>query len=98
LSALGLTVVGEAGTCEEALVRSADLRPDAVVVDIGLPDGDGFTLARKLSTLGWRPRVVLVSTDSDSANRATARETGAVGFVPKDEFLGDELRDLICGR
>jgi len=85
------------GTFAEAVERSAELRPDAVLVDIGLPDGDGFVLARQLSALPWRPRVVLISSDSDGANSAAARRMGAVGFVPKDELLGAQLRRLISG-
>jgi CheY-like chemotaxis protein len=97
LSSWGHAVVGEAGTFAEAVERSAELRPDAVLVDIGLPDGDGFDLAQRLSALPWRPRVVLISSDSDAANGDTARRMGAVGFVPKDELPGSSLRRLIGG-
>ena len=41
----GHEVIGEAGSVEEALARAAELRPDTALVDIGLPDGDGFALA-----------------------------------------------------
>ena len=37
-------MIGEAGSVEEALARAVELRPDAALVDIGLPDGDGFSL------------------------------------------------------
>jgi len=97
LSSWGHAVVGEAATFAEAVAQSAELRPDAVLVDIGLPDGDGFTLAQQLSALPWRPRVVLISTDSDAANGAAARRMGAVGFVPKEELPGAPLRRLISG-
>jgi CheY-like chemotaxis protein len=97
LRSWGHTVVGEAGTFAEAVARSAELRPEAVLVDIGLPDGDGFVLAQRLSALSWRPRVVLISSDSDAANGAAALRMGAVGFVPKDELPGSSLRLLIGG-
>ena len=42
LAAWGYEVVGEAGSVEEALARAAELSPDAALVDIGLPDGDGL--------------------------------------------------------
>jgi CheY-like chemotaxis protein len=93
----GYAVVAEAGTFAEAVARSAELQPQAMLVDIGLPDGDGFDLARRLSALPWRPRVVLISSDSDAANGAEARRMGAVGFVPKDELPGASLRGLISG-
>ena len=97
LRSWGHVVVGEAGTFAEAVVRSSELRPDAVLVDIGLPDGDGFSLAQRLSVLPWEPRIVLISSDADCANDAAARRLGAVGFVPKEELLGVSLRRLISG-
>jgi CheY-like chemotaxis protein len=97
LRSWGHAVVGEAGTLAEAVARSAELRPDAVLVDIGLPDGDGFDLARRLSALPWRPRIVLISSDSDAANGAAASRVGAAGFVPKDDLPGATLRRLIGG-
>ncbi len=45
LTLAGYRVIGEAGTVAEALARAGELRPDAALVDIGLPDGDGFALA-----------------------------------------------------
>ena len=95
LRSWGLNVVGEAGTIAEALARAAELRPEAVLADIGLPDGDGFALAQQLSGLPWRPRVVLISSDDDRANDAVARRHGAAGFVPKDDLLGATLQRLI---
>jgi DNA-binding response OmpR family regulator len=96
LRSWGLTVIAEAGTCAAALSQSAKLRPDAALVDISLPDGDGFALARQLSSEAWRPRIVLISSDSDPANGVAARAMGA-DFVPKDELLGPDLRRLITG-
>lgn len=97
LTSWGHVVIGEAGSVEEGVARAVALHPDTVLADIGLPDGDGFELARRLSTLSWRPRVVLISSDSDSANASSARRVGACGFVPKDELAGVGLRRLIEG-
>jgi CheY-like chemotaxis protein len=97
LSSWGFAVVGEAATCAEGVARSDELRPDVVLLDIGLPDGDGLVLAQQLSALPWRPRVVLISSDSDAANQVSARQMGAVGFVPKDDLPGPSLRRLIGG-
>ena len=68
LAADGLEVVAEAESLAGALDAAHALRPDAVLVDIDLPDGDGLTLARRLSALPWRPRIVLTSTDPDAAS------------------------------
>lgn len=97
LTSWGHVVIGEAGGVEEAVARTLALQPDTVLADIGLPDGDGFELARRLSALSCRPRVVLISSDSDSANSSAARRMGASGFVPKDELAGVALRRLIEG-
>jgi DNA-binding NarL/FixJ family response regulator len=95
LTSWGHMVVGVAGTVAEALVRADELRPDMVLVDIGLPDGDGFALAEQLKVLPWPMRVVLISSDADGANAAAAERAGASGFVPKDEMPGLVLRQLI---
>jgi CheY-like chemotaxis protein len=93
----GFSVIAEAGTVAEALEQVDALRPEAALVDVGLPDGDGFELAERLVGLPWRPRVVLISSDADRANEAIAHGVGAAGFVPKDELLGERLQRLIGG-
>src|SRR6202044_2089983 len=65
LSGWGHVVVGEAAGVEEALARALELRPEIALVDIGLPDGDGFSLTRQLSAMPWGLQVVLISTDAD---------------------------------
>jgi CheY-like chemotaxis protein len=96
LTSWGHVVVGEAGSVAEAIVRTRELRPDTVLADIGLPDGDGFGLTRDLLALPSPPRVVLISSDGDAANGSAARRAGASGFVPKDELPGALLRSLIA--
>jgi len=97
LTSWGLTVLGEAGTSAEGLMRSTELRPDVVLVDVGLPDGDGFALTHKIVALPWQPRVVVISSDADRANAAAALEAGAAGFVAKEELPGAPARTLIAG-
>lgn len=91
----GHVVVGHAGSVAEALTRALELRPDIVLVDIGLPDGDGFSLTEQLVAMPWRMGVVLISSDSDSANLLAAHRAGAAGFVPKDKLSSAELRTYI---
>jgi CheY-like chemotaxis protein len=88
-------VVGEAGTVAEALQRASELRPDAALVDIGLPDGDGFALTDRLVRLPWALHVVLISADTDPATARAAGRAGASGFVAKDELSGHALRHLL---
>jgi DNA-binding NarL/FixJ family response regulator len=97
LSAWGHVVVGEAGTVAEALERAEELRPEAALVDVGLPDGDGFALARRLTQLPWPVRIVLISSDTDRAAVRAARDAGARGFLAKDDLAGPTLRHLLEG-
>ena len=69
LAGMGLSVVGEAGTVEAATRAARRLRPQSALVDVGLPDGDGVTLAGALAALPWRPRIVLTSTDPEAIDR-----------------------------
>lgn len=96
LIAEGLVVVGEAENVTKAMAAAHALRPDAVLVDVGLPDGDGVTLARELTALPWRPRVVLTSTDPDAASLDDVRSSGARAFVAKDDLPNARLRQLLA--
>ncbi len=91
-------VIGEAGSIAEALDYTAARRPDVALVDIGLPDGDGFVLTRQLRLQPWPIRVVLFSSDADPSNTAAATRAGAIGFFPKDELLSPALQRLIEDR
>jgi DNA-binding NarL/FixJ family response regulator len=97
LTAAGFHVVGEADTAAAARAAAVDLQPDAALVDVGLPDGDGVTLARVLTQLPWRPRVLLTSTDPDAASSDDVRRSGARGFVPKSELPNAPLAQLLAG-
>jgi DNA-binding NarL/FixJ family response regulator len=95
LTAAGLAVIGEAGTVAAATAAALDLRPDAALVDVGLPDGDGIALATELAALPWRPRIVLTSTDVDAASPDDVRRSGADSFVPKAELPNAPLKRLL---
>jgi DNA-binding NarL/FixJ family response regulator len=86
----GYRVVGEAGTVTAARAAILRLHPDAVLLDINLPDGDGFSLARELHDNGGPP-VLLISTDPDIAPRRAVRECGAAGFIDKTRLYIADL-------
>jgi DNA-binding NarL/FixJ family response regulator len=94
LVAGGLHVIGEAGTVQAATERAHELRPDALLIDVGLPDGDGVTLAELLVALPWRPRVLLTSTDPDAVGPDDVQRSGALGFVPKVDLPEAQLGHL----
>jgi DNA-binding NarL/FixJ family response regulator len=95
LAGSGFEVIGEAGSVSEALARAAELRPDVALVDIGLPDGDGFSLACSLSALSLR--VVLISTDPRATSEPALLRSGAAGFLAKHELSVSALHRLFEG-
>jgi DNA-binding NarL/FixJ family response regulator len=97
LSGSGLTVVGEAATAAAGISAARSLEPEIMLVDVGLPDGDGISLAGELSALPWGPRVVLTSVDPDAASPEEVRKSGAIGFVPKQDLPGSGL-DMLMAR
>src|ERR1044072_8064486 len=80
VSGWGHVVVGTADSVASGLAQAVKLRPEVVLVDIGLPDGGGVSLAVQLLALAWPVRVVLISSDSDAANEFAAHRAGAAGF------------------
>jgi two-component system, LytTR family, response regulator LytT len=74
-------VIGSATDPERGLRLCADLQPDAVFVDIGLPATDGFSLATRLATLPKPP--LLVFTTGDATRGADAFRLGAVDYLLK---------------
>ena len=87
--------VREADSVATAMEAAMAMRPGAALVDVGLPDGDGITLARWLTGRPWGPHVVLTSTDPDAASAEDVRSSGAHAFVPKDELSDAPLRRLL---
>jgi DNA-binding NarL/FixJ family response regulator len=90
-----LDVIGEAGTAAAGASAARKLKPEAMLVDVGLPDGDGITLAGELSRLPWGPRVVLTSVDPDAASADEVRNSGACGFIPKHDLPGRGVEMLL---
>jgi DNA-binding response OmpR family regulator len=96
LQDMGAEVVATAPDARAAIEAANDTRPDAALVDVGLPDRDGIDLAYELAALPWRPRVVLMSTDRDAISAIDARPgRDPLPFVPKEELAGGRLGPLL---
>ena len=91
LGARGYRVVGEAASAREALVRADELGPDAVLLDVRLPDGSGIVIAEGLSAGSGSPRILLVSTDPDAVSADDVVACGASGFVAKAGLASADL-------
>jgi DNA-binding response OmpR family regulator len=90
---IGLRVAATAETAAAGLAAAHAVKPDAALVDVGLPDRSGIDLGRELAALSWGPRVVLTSTDHDAV-RITPRGS-ALPFIPKEDLANSRLRKLL---
>lgn len=95
LAADGFDVVAEAGDAREALELAMALAPEIVLLDVQLPDVDGFAVARALATSEVAPIVILTSSRDRADYGDLVDESGAHGFVPKAELSGAALRALV---
>jgi DNA-binding NarL/FixJ family response regulator len=95
LEAEGFTVVGAAADGSAALEAVTRLHPDVVVLDVQLPDMDGFAVADHLAAMEQPPVVVLVSGRDASAYAARLAATSASGFISKRELSGASLAALV---
>ena len=91
LEADGFEVVGEAADGESTLVQAVTLHPGCVLLDIQLPDVDGFDVARRLAETADPPAVILTSSREASAFRRRLADSPALGFLPKSELSGEAL-------
>ena len=96
LEAEGHVVIGEAvdGLSEIELARS--LRPEIVLLDIGLPDLDGFEVARQLATAEGSPIVVLTSSREAATYGSRLASSTIAGFIAKEELSGPALATLVA--
>lgn len=85
----GFEVVGEAEDGTQALRLAGELRPEIVLLDVHLPDIDGFEVARRLSELDAAPEVVLTSSRDDYAPLVEA--SAAHSFIRKDALSAETL-------
>jgi DNA-binding NarL/FixJ family response regulator len=96
LEADGYTVVGEAATIGEAIAAVEREKPQIVLLDVELPDGNGFDLAERLTAGGARINVVLGSSRDYSDFAALVSRSGAKGFLPRTELSGARLAALVA--
>jgi DNA-binding NarL/FixJ family response regulator len=96
----GVEVVGTATSSVEALEQTAKLRPDVVLVDIGLGSESGLDLVERLVAdyPQLESRVVLVSTQAEGDVADMVRESAAVGFISKKALSPMTIRRLVEGR
>lgn len=90
----GFVVVGEAADGASGRAAARSLRPDFVLVDVGLPDVTGFQVALSLAQDRPAPLVVLTSSRDARAYGRRLAEVPSLGFIPKDQLSGSAIRAL----
>jgi DNA-binding NarL/FixJ family response regulator len=94
----GYDVVGEAEDGAHAIRAAAELRPDLVLLDVNLPDIDGFAVATRLTgddADADAPAVILISSRDSSDFGSAVTNSGARGFIPKGDLSGDAVAALL---
>jgi two-component system response regulator EvgA len=86
-------VVGDADTGESGVELSRRLAPDLVLLDVGLPDANGFDLVPAMHATG--AAVVLTSSRASRDYGRRIEDSGAEGFISKSELSGDAIRSLL---
>lgn len=89
-----ISVVGEAATGAMAVQITRDLKPDVVLMDISMPDGDGITAAAEIRDLGLTASILMLTVHDRDEYLFRALNAGAMGYVLKETNL-EELVSAI---
>jgi DNA-binding NarL/FixJ family response regulator len=97
LESEGYAVIGEAGDGAGAIRAVSELSPDLVLLDVQLPDIDGFEVAERIKAAasGPAPRVVLISSRDRTDFGPLLDAASVLGFISKGELTGEALSELL---
>jgi CheY-like chemotaxis protein len=96
LERAGFCVVAEAGSGASGVEEAKTHSPDVAIVDVQLPDFDGFEVAARLSELETAPRVILISSLDGADFGALVAGSSALGFLPKAELSASLINGLLA--
>ena len=91
----GFVVVAEAGDGLEGLQAAAEHTPDLALIDVQLPDLDGFEVAERLRAFEPAPQVILTSSLDGSDFGSLVAGSRVLGFVPKSELAVSSIEALL---
>ena len=97
LDAEGYLVIGDAGDGAGGLRLLRELKPDLALLDVQLPDTDGFTLAERARAPDGNTSIIIISTREAQDYAGSVARCGALGFVSKSELCGGALRKILDG-
>jgi len=92
-------IVRAASTCADGLALALDQMPDLLVVDIGLPDGTGWSLLESIRQARPGMRLPVIATSSNTVTRADIREHGVNSFISKPfdmMYFADTVRQVLA--
>jgi DNA-binding NarL/FixJ family response regulator len=92
----GFMVVAGAATGARGVQLAGEHKPDVVIVDVQLPDTDGFDVAERLAGLDPALQVILTSSLDSSDLGALVTESSARGFIPKAELSAATIEALLA--
>jgi DNA-binding NarL/FixJ family response regulator len=95
LESEGFEVVGEAADGASALEAARELHPDVILLDVQLPDIDGFEVAAQLTKNGNSPAIVMTSSRDACDFGSLVANSGARGFIPKAELSAEAVSALL---
>ena len=95
LESEGYSVIAEAADGNSGVTAAAESRPDLALVDVQLPDFDGFEVTKRLLDAGEAPQIVLISSRERSDFGSLIDTSGAEGFVSKADLSGAALEALL---
>jgi DNA-binding NarL/FixJ family response regulator len=95
LECAGYTVVGEAATGADAVEAALRLDPDLILLDVQLPDIDGFAVAERIRAAGGRQAVVFFSSRDASDYGTRVEDSAAAGYVGKGDLSPERLAELL---
>ena len=97
LSGAGFAIAGEAATGLDAVAGAASIKPSLVLLDVQLPDIDGFEVTRRLISSPLPPAVILISTREAIDYGRRIADCGAIGFITKTRLSGASLHAILRG-
>ena len=96
LEAGGYAVIAEAADGSSGVSAAAESRPDLALVDVQLPDFDGFEVTRRMLLAGDAPEIVLISSHDRSDFGSLVESSGARGFVTKGDLSPAALEAVLA--
>jgi DNA-binding NarL/FixJ family response regulator len=92
----GLTCVGSFATLEDGIGGVGEFRPDVVLMDVILPDGDGIDGVRRVHAIHPEARVLILTGHADIDAMTRAAAAGASGFLPKESPIAVVIRSIFA--